>query len=114
MPLAILVDDKTASAAEIFTAALQDHRRALVIGETTLGKGLVQTIYRLSPESSALCITTAAYFPPSNRKFHQKGLVPDITPLPEFSDLKKPSPVKDMKRFLSPENPALRTALRCL
>ena len=77
-PLALLVDDKTASAAEIFTAALQYHKRAKVIGEKTLGKALVQTIYNLNPEHNALCITTAAYSPPGVKELHFSGIEPDI------------------------------------
>jgi len=78
LPLALLVDDKTASAAEIFTAALQYHKRAEVIGENTLGKALVQTIYNLNPEHNALCITTAAYSPPGGKELNLIGIEPDI------------------------------------
>jgi carboxyl-terminal processing protease len=62
----ILINRLTASAAEIVTGALQDHDRALVIGEPSFGKGLVQTVYPLS-EKSGLALTTARYYTPSGR-----------------------------------------------
>jgi carboxyl-terminal processing protease len=65
-PIVVLVDRGTASAAEIVSGALQDHDRALIVGETTFGKGLVQTVYNLS-ENSGLALTTYHYYTPSGR-----------------------------------------------
>ncbi len=65
-PIVVIIDHGTASAAEIVTGALQDHDRALVIGETSFGKGLVQTPYNLS-EGTGLLLTTAHYYTPSGR-----------------------------------------------
>ena len=65
-PIVVLIDRMTASAAEIVTGALQDHDRALVMGETSFGKGLVQTVYPLSDETG-LALTTARYYTPSGR-----------------------------------------------
>src|SRR5580658_10288455 len=65
-PIVVLVNRDTASAAEIVSGALQDHDRALVVGETTFGKGLVQTVYNLS-ENSGLALTTYHYYTPSGR-----------------------------------------------
>jgi carboxyl-terminal processing protease len=65
-PIVVLVNHGTASAAEIVSGALQDHDRALIAGETTFGKGLVQTVYRLS-EDTGLALTTAKYYTPSGR-----------------------------------------------
>jgi carboxyl-terminal processing protease len=69
-PVAILVGPKTASAAEIFTGALQDHDRATVIGEPTYGKGLVQSVFPLSG-NTALALTTAFYYTPSGRSIQK-------------------------------------------
>ena len=65
-PIVVLVSRDTASAAEIVSGALQDHDRALIVGETTFGKGLVQTVYRLS-ENTGLALTTYHYYTPSGR-----------------------------------------------
>ena len=65
-PIVVLVNRDTASAAEIVSGALQDHDRALIVGETTFGKGLVQTVYNLS-EDSGLALTTYHYYTPSGR-----------------------------------------------
>lgn len=65
-PLVVLVNRGTASAAEIVSGAIQDHDRGLIVGETTFGKGLVQTVYPLS-ENTGLALTTAKYYTPSGR-----------------------------------------------
>ncbi len=65
-PIVVLVNRGTASAAEIVSGALQDHDRALIVGETTFGKGLVQTVYHLS-ENTGLALTTYHYYTPSGR-----------------------------------------------
>lgn len=69
-PVAILVNEKTASAAEIVTGALQDHDRAVVVGEPTYGKGLVQSVYNLSG-NTAIALTTAFYYTPSGRSIQK-------------------------------------------
>jgi carboxyl-terminal processing protease len=66
LPIVVLVNRNSASAAEIVTGALQDHDRALVVGETTFGKALVQSIYRIS-NGAGLALTTARYYTPSGR-----------------------------------------------
>jgi carboxyl-terminal processing protease len=66
-PIVVLVDRNTASAAEIVSGALQDHDRALIVGETTFGKGLVQTVFDLQNHSMALALTTYHYYTPSGR-----------------------------------------------
>ena len=77
LPLVVLVNSSTASAAEIVAAALQDHHRAMVIGDTTFGKGSVQTIIDLGSEMG-LKLTIARYFTPNGVSIQEKGVVPDI------------------------------------
>lgn len=77
LPLVVIVDAGTASASEIVAGALQDHRRALIIGEQTFGKGSVQTILPLS-EVTALRLTTARYYTPAGNSVQEGGIEPDI------------------------------------
>lgn len=84
LPIIVLVDAGTASAAEIVAAALQDQRRALVMGEKSFGKGSVQTVVQTGPRS-ALRLTTARYYTPSGRSVQAGGIDPDIN-VPQLSD----------------------------
>src|SRR5262249_6417148 len=68
--LAILINGKTASASEIVSGAMQDHDRATILGESSFGKGLVQSVYPLS-ESTGLALTTALYYTPSGRSIQK-------------------------------------------
>ena len=77
MPMVVLVNLGSASAAEIVTGCLQDLHRAIILGEKTFGKGSVQSIFPLT-DGSALKLTTAKYYTPSHKVIHQHGITPDI------------------------------------
>jgi carboxyl-terminal processing protease len=77
VPVIALVDQGTASAAEILAAALHDHGRAKLVGTPTYGKGTVQTFYDLD-DGSGLKLTTARYFTPSGNSLESKGIIPDV------------------------------------
>jgi carboxyl-terminal processing protease len=77
-PMTILVDSKTASAAEVFTAALQENGRALVAGETTFGKGIVQTIRELSDRNGGIAITVARYETPLHHNINLQGIAVNL------------------------------------
>lgn len=76
-PLAILVNHSSASGAEVVSGALQDLKRCIVVGETTFGKGSVQSIIPIG-EGKAIRMTTAKYYTPSHRTIHENGVVPNI------------------------------------
>jgi carboxyl-terminal processing protease len=121
LPLVILVDNTTASASEIFAAALQDHQRAALVGQNTLGKAVVQTIFPLANAPTALCVTTASYLPPSRKSFQSIGITPDFridypnpTTQNEQPGTKNQEPAFSMADFLSEQDPSLKTALDIL
>src|SRR5207247_7284271 len=79
-PMALLVNEGSASGAEIVAGALKDLRRAILVGETTFGKGSVQNVLQL-PDGSALRITTATYYTPGKEVIYDNGVTPNI-PVP--------------------------------
>ncbi|MDQ2878648.1 MAG: S41 family peptidase [Pseudomonadota bacterium] len=113
LPIIVLTNAGTASASEIVAGALQDHHRALVMGERSFGKGSVQTVIDLG-NHTALRLTTSRYFTPSGRSVQEGGIQPDIA-VPELSDPDyKSRPVfreDDLRRHLinemKPDNAAL-------
>src|SRR5262249_31443582 len=76
-PMVVLVNEGSASGSEIVCGALKDLRRAIVVGETTFGKGSVQNVMQL-PDGSALRFTTAKYYTPSKQVIHGNGVAPNI------------------------------------
>jgi carboxyl-terminal processing protease len=77
LPLVVLVDGNSASCSEIVTGALQDNRRATVVGSKTFGKALVQSIHELS-DKSGLAVTIAHYYTPNGADINHKGIIPDV------------------------------------
>ena len=77
IPIVVLINKGSASGSEILAAALRENNRAILVGETTFGKGSVQTIVPLS-DGSALRLTTSKYYTPGGESIHESGVVPDI------------------------------------
>jgi carboxyl-terminal processing protease len=77
IPLVVLVNEGSASASEIVAGALQDHKRATIMGSQTFGKASVQTVRQLGPDT-ALKLTTARYYTPNGKSIQAKGIVPDV------------------------------------
>jgi len=95
VPMIVLVNEGSASASEIVAGAMQDHRRALILGVKSFGKGSVQTILPLG-DDTALRLTTARYYTPSGRSIHEQGIDPNVVVEAAKPDLED----KDQKEAL--------------
>ena len=113
VPLVILIDGGSASAAEIVAGAVQDNDRGLVVGTTSFGKGSVQTIFDLSDHArAALKLTTALYFTPSGRSIHRESLTsPGVQQVP-FGELRLPAGMLLSLVLTSPDVDVARDRLR--
>ena len=112
VPVVLLVNGGTASAAEILAGALQDHHRAVLMGRRTFGKGLVQTVMPLA-QGRAIKLTTSRYFTPSGRSIQGHGIEPDQ----QFDQIDRAPPDLDdarVKQALALRDPAVQAALGVL
>src|SRR6516162_5106491 len=96
-PVIVLINGGSASASEIVAGALQDHKRATLVGTRSFGKGSVQTIIPLGPGNGALRLTTARYYTPAGRSIQAKGIVPDIEVLQDVPEEVKARMSGDIK-----------------
>jgi carboxyl-terminal processing protease len=110
-PLVILVDGGSASASEILSGALQDNKRAQLVGVTTFGKGLVQSVRPLS-EGAGMAVTIAKYYTPSGKDINHAGIKPDVEV--KLSKAQIQSLVKDRAKVATPSDPQYAKALQIL
>lgn len=110
-PLVVLVDGGSASASEILSGALQDNNRAILVGTTTFGKGLVQSVRGLG-DGSGIAVTIAKYLTPSGRDINTFGIEPDFTV--ELSDEEREFLSEDRERIGTTEDPQYAKAIEVL
>lgn len=94
LPLVVLVNGGTASASEILSGALQDNHRAVIVGERTFGKGLIQSLFNLS-DGSGLAVTVARYETPNHTDINSLGIQPDVVITPELIELRTVATAED-------------------
>ena len=110
-PLVVLVDGGSASASEILSGALQDNKRAQLIGTKTFGKGLVQSVRPLS-DGAGMAVTIAKYFTPSGKDINHAGIKPDVEVKISKAQIKEL--VKDRTKFATAADPQYAKALQIL
>lgn len=103
MPIVVLVNEGSASASEIVAGAIQDHKRGVVVGTRTFGKGSVQTIIPL-PDGSGLRMTTARYYTPNNRSIQALGIAPDVEVSAGKESGQEPPPDSEVRREINLDN----------
>jgi carboxyl-terminal processing protease len=108
-PLVVLVDGGSASASEILAGALQDNKRAVLVGEKTFGKGLVQSVHPLG-DGSGMAVTIAKYYTPNNRDINKKGIEPDF--VVKLTEAQKKAMTRDT--IGTPKDPQYAKALEIL
>ena len=96
LPLVILVNENTASASEVFSGAIKDYQMGSLVGITTFGKGIVQSLMEL-PDGTALKLTTSKYYTPDGKNIHKTGIEPDVTVEMEISAKKDVQYIEGMR-----------------
>lgn len=112
LPIAVLIDGESASASEIFASAIQDHRRGVIVGTRSYGKGSVQSIFPLSTAQTGLRLTTALFFSPKGRRLQNVGIEPDVVVHRSEDQLGEEPPVPRPRSLAS--DPQLRAAIESL
>jgi carboxyl-terminal processing protease len=102
LPMVVLVDHRSASSSEILTGALKDNQRAVVVGTTTFGKALVQSVHSLV-DGSGLAVTVAHYYTPKGTDINQTGISPDINV--DLTDSQRQTLTTNPKLIATPNDP---------
>lgn len=95
LPLAVLVNGYSASASEIFAGAIQDYKKGTIVGTQSYGKGIVQSIFPLESDNTAIKLTVSAYYTPNGRNIHGTGITPDVEVELNEELKKKPTVLKE-------------------